>query len=219
MGTIVRIRTCPRRPRKTLFLQWVDSGRCTLRFITTARFTPQPPSSMKTYSAISWCRQRLRAAAIASLIVLCPFLWVEPIHAQAITENPGVQDYGRPGVPRTTMFVWGNAQTGVWTIEENADFLEVVSAVSRVALSETNPERRQTHTVRLYRDGDRGGRPVFEADLEDIFARSVDFPQIRERDVMVIDTQTRRRFSWRDLNQVTGTVASLLSIFILLDRL
>ncbi|PEN09237.1 hypothetical protein CRI93_00465 [Longimonas halophila] len=139
--------------------------------------------------------------------------------AQNIGENPAIQDYGRPGMPRITIYVWGNAQTGVWTVEEGASMLEVVSATARVGLDERNPERRQIHTLRLFRDGDRSGDPAFEARLEDVFSRSVTLPELRERDVLVIESRTRRRLSWRDISQVTGTIASVVSIFILLDRL
>ncbi|WP_410338163.1 hypothetical protein, partial [Longimonas sp.] len=130
-----------------------------------------------------------------------------------------IQDYGRPGVPRITIYVWGNAQSGVWTVEEDASMLEVVSATSRVGLDERNPERRQVHTLRLFRDGNRSGDPEFEARLEDVFSRSVTLPELRERDVIVIETRTRRRLSWRDINQVTGTIASVLSTYLLIERL
>jgi len=165
-------------------------------------------------------RTTCRVAALLLLAFLISSLsFPTGVHAQNIGDNPGVQDYGRPGVPRITIYVWGNAQTGVWTVEENASMLEVVSATSRVGLDERNPERRQIHTLRLFRDGNRSGDPEFEARLEDVFSRSVTLPELRERDVLVIESRTRRRLSWRDLNQVTGTVASVLSIFILLDRL
>lgn len=144
---------------------------------------------------------------------------VGPVAAQNIGENPAVQDYGRPGMPRITVYVWGNAQTGVWTIEEGASLLEVVSATSRVRLEQRNPEERQIRTLRLYREGNRSGDPAFEARLEDVFSRRVELPELRNRDVLVIETRARRRLSWRDVNQLAGTVASVLSVFILIDRL
>lgn len=162
--------------------------------------------------------RRVSALLILALLI-GPLLFGGGAYAQNLGENPAIQDYGRPGVPRITIYVWGNAQTGVWTVEEGASMLEVVSATARVGLDERNPERRQIHTLRIFRDGDRSGNPEFEARLEDVFSRSVTLPELRERDVLVIDTRTRRRLSWRDVNQVAGTIASVLSIFILLDRL
>jgi hypothetical protein len=162
---------------------------------------------------------RRTSALLLLALLLLPLLFGARAYAQNLGENPAIQDYGRPGMPRITIYVWGNAQTGVWTVEEGLSMLEVVSATSRVGLDERNPERRQIHTLRLFRNGNRSGDPEFEARLEDVFSRSVTLPELRERDVLVIETRTRRRLSWRDLNQVAGTAASVLSIFILLDRL
>ena len=73
-------------------------------------------------------------------------------HAQNMGENPAIQDYGRPGMPRITIYVWGNAQTGVWTVEEGASMLEVVSATARVRLDQRSPERREvSYTADLSR--------------------------------------------------------------------
>lgn len=164
------------------------------------RYTPQRiPTMNNTQPNV----RRISAFLLLALLI-SPLLFGAGAHAQNLGENPGVQDYGRPGVPRITIYVWGNAQTGVWTVEEDASMLEVVSATSRVGLDERNPERRQIHTLRLFRDGNRSGDPEFEARLEDVFSRSVTLPELRERDVLVIESRTRRRLSWRDLNQVTG---------------
>ncbi|MES3628723.1 MAG: hypothetical protein PPP56_00995 [Longimonas sp.] len=164
------------------------------------------------------CSRKLLAficlAALSSLVFIPP-----SANAQNISDNPGIQDYGRPGVPRITIYVWGDAQTGVWTVEEGASMLEVLTATSRVRLGEQNPDRRQIRTLRVFRDGNRSGEPEFEARIEDVFSRNVELPELRERDVLVVDTRTRRRLSWRDINQVAGTAASVLSVFLILDRL
>ena len=52
-----------------------------------------------------------------------------------------------------------------------------------------------------------------------MFSRGVSLPELRDRDVLVIKTQTRRRLSWRDISQVTGTIASVVSTYLLIDRL
>lgn len=177
-------------------------------------YTPQPQYIMYTQHLVH--RTTFWTLLLAGLLTL---LLPASAIAQNLGENPAIQDYGRPGVPRITIYVWGNAQTGVWTVEEGASMLEVVSATARVGLNERSPDRRQIHTLRVFRDGNRDGEPDFEARLEDVFSRSVTLPELRERDVLVIESRTRRRLSWRDISQVTGTIASVVSIFILLDRL
>lgn len=152
------------------------------------------------------------------------FLYGPPEAAAQLTQQtitaPTVKTYGRPGYPKVTVFVWGTADTGVWNVEEGTDLLEFLSVAVRSDGGNRNADIRSYRVLKVYRDDeDRSGDPFFEARMDDLFAREMPYPELRERDILVIESRARRRFTWRDITQVTGTVASLLSTYLLIDRL
>jgi hypothetical protein len=141
-----------------------------------------------------------------------------PPDARALL-NPTVKEYGRAGYPKITVYVWGNADTGVWNVEKGTDLLEFVSVVSRLPMTDNNPESRRVETLRLYRDQNPGGDALFESKVEKLFARRGNYPALQEGDILVIESETRTRFTWRDIARVTGTVATVLNTYLLLDRI
>lgn len=181
--------------------------------------------STSVHSSGFRCLQRtLHAVALLAVLGLMavPAAPVHQAHAQdgavAALGRPNVQDYGRPGYPRMTVTVWGDAQSGVWTVEEGTDLLEFLSVSSQTRLN----ERLNTRTfvlIQVYREGQRGKKPMFEERLDDMLARNTPYPDLREGDMVVVRTQQRRRFTWRDITQVTGTIIGLLNTYLILDRL
>lgn len=134
--------------------------------------------------------------------------------------TPTVKDYGRPGFPRMTIYVWGNADSGVWNVEKGTDLLEFVSVISRARMTENSPERRRIEKLSIYRDQQPGGGdPFYETDVRDIFAARDSYPALQEGDILLLETQTRTRFTWRDIARVTGTIAALVNTYLLFDRL
>lgn len=134
--------------------------------------------------------------------------------------TPTVKEYGRPGYPRMTIYVWGNADSGVWNVERGTDLLEFVSVISRARMSQNSPDRRRIERLSVYRDQEPGrGDPFFESDVKDIFADRNSYPALQEGDILVLETDTRTRFTWRDIARVTGTVAALLNTYLLFERL
>lgn len=134
--------------------------------------------------------------------------------------NPTVKEYGRPGYPKITVYVWGNADSGVWNVEKGTDLLEFVSVVSRVNMVENDPDNRAIRTLRLYRDQSPQSDedPFFETRIESLFSKRENYPSLNEGDILVLETETRNRFTWRDIARVTGTVAAVLNTYLLIDR-
>jgi hypothetical protein len=134
--------------------------------------------------------------------------------------NPTVKEYGRAGYPKITVYVWGNADSGVWNVEKGTDLLEFVSVVSRIRMVENDPDRRPIRTLRLYRDQSPEGDedPFFETRIETLFGDRSNYPSLKENDILVLETEARNRFTWRDIARVTGTVAAVLNTYLLIDR-
>ena len=169
---------------------------------------------------------------VTALFVLATMASVGPPAAQAQEQpqmvtaetralfTPTVKEYGRPGYPRMTIYVWGNADSGVWNVERGTDLLEFVSVISRARMSQNSPDRRRIERLSVYRDQQPGrGDPFYESDVKDIFAYRDSYPALQEGDILVLETETRTRFTWRDIARVTGTVAALLNTYLLFERL
>jgi len=155
---------------------------------------------------------------VATLVLLGSLLLPAPAVAQnalpgfAEPSDSYVKDYGRPGYPRVRVYLWGNADSGVWTVEEGTDFLDFLSTAGNGNFNR-QPDRRVKNFVRLYREGQTNAEPVFEERLESLFARQVAYPTLQNGDVLVIETeQRRRRFTLRQVGFVTGTLASIASL-------
>jgi hypothetical protein len=133
--------------------------------------------------------------------------------------TPNVKEYGRPGYPVMTVYVWGDADTGVWSVEEGTDLLEFVSVISRVQFGDRRPDERSVQRLQLYRDGRTEGTPFYESTMEDLFTERGEYPSLLEGDILVLETTTRNRFTWRDIREVVGTAAIFLNTYLLLDRL
>lgn len=140
--------------------------------------------------------------------------------AQDVIAGPTVKTYGRPGYAKVTVYVWGTADTGVWNVEEGTDLLEFLSVAVRSEGGNRNADVRSYQVFKMYREGqNRQNDPFFESRMDELFSRERSYPTIQEGDILVVETRSTRRFTWRDITQVTGTVASLVSTYLLIDRL
>jgi hypothetical protein len=172
----------------------------------------------------SICRSLILPAVFALSVLLLVVLVPAPAAAQSmmpgLLEQAGtaqVQDYGRPGYPRVQIYLWGNANHGVWKVEEGTDLLEYLSLAGQGDFKQ-GAETRVTNVLRMYRDGQVGAEPVFETQLEDLFARQVESPVLQEGDVLVLESIERRRtFTFRQASQITGTIASIATLVFLLQ--
>jgi hypothetical protein len=134
--------------------------------------------------------------------------------------GPTVKEYGRSGYPKMTIYVWGNADSGVWRVEKGTELLEFASVVSRVQMTENSPDRERIERLSIYRDQSPGsGSPFFESRIETLFSDRGSKPTLQEGDRLVIESRARNRFTWRESARVAGTIATLLNTYLLFDRI
>ena len=155
-----------------------------------------------------------RLACLIALLFFGPFDAKGQIPGQ---EDTQIQVYGQPGNPKMTVYVWGQAQTGLWSVDVGTDLLEFASIVVTSRLAGNRPERETTLILQLFREG-QTEEPLFEQDVEDLFATR-SYPELNDGDILVLKERVRRRFTWRDVSQVLGTVTSTISLVLLIDRL
>lgn len=173
----------------------------------------------------------IRSVIFHSLLGLCFLLFADPTLVkgqefddpqpqQLASQQPMVKEYGPEGVPKMTVFVWGNADSGVWRVEEGTDLLEFLSVVSRMQMRDRSPDREIIKQLSLYRDEQPGqGDPYFETRVERLFTGRDNYPALQEGDVLVLEIEARDRFTWRDIAQVAGTVATVLNTYLLIERI
>ena len=156
---------------------------------------------------------------LSILLLACPAETAAQF-AQDVIAGPTVKTYGRAGYAKVTVFVWGVADTGVWNVEEGTDLLEFLSVAVRSEGGNQRADVRSYQVLKMYRENqNRQNDPFFERRMDELFSRTQSYPALQEGDILMIETRSRRRFTWRDITQVTGTVASLVSTYLLLDRL
>ena len=167
----------------------------------------------------------LRRLLVRSLLLGAAFiLVVGPARAQAQqlpnspALTPNVKEYGRPGYPVFTVYVWGEADTGVWSVEQGTDLLEFISVISRTQFGE-RPDRRSIQKLKLYRNGKAEGESFFEARIQELFTARTSYPALQEEDILVLETEVKSRFTWRDLGQIIGIASTILNTFLILDRI
>lgn len=156
-----------------------------------------------------------------TLLIWWSLLVVPVAWGQSFEDLEGVHVYGEPGEPRMTVYVWGQARSGVWRVAEGTDLIEFMSIASQTDMTLRDPDRRSETFIRIYRDGEAAGgnEAFFSAKVEDLFSRQQSYPALEDGDIVMVDTRVRRRFTWRDLSQIVGTISSGISLYLLLDRL
>lgn len=159
------------------------------------------------------------AGALLTLIAPRQAISQEPIPVfSELGATSQTNDYGRPGYPRVRIYLWGNAQNGVWTVEKGTDLLEFLSA-SATGNFNQSAETRVKNILKVYRRGQVGKEPAFEMNVREIFARQNEFFALQSGDVLVVETvQKRRFFTFRGISRVTGTIASVASLVFLIRR-
>lgn len=137
-----------------------------------------------------------------------------PITDMAMSQ---IKDYGRPGYPQVTVYLWGNAENGIWRIEQGTDLLEYLSVAARGTFRRDS-DMRVKNVLKIYREGQVNEDPIYESTLDEIFARQSTYPELQNRDVIVVESVGRSRvFTFRNLSWITGSAASIASLVFLIS--
>lgn len=157
----------------------------------------------------------------ALFLIGCLFL-VGETAVQAQDDSGYIKQFGEPGVPKMTVYLWGDAaNNGIWRVDEGTDLLTFLSVAAASGFADRRPDVQTNVVISIYRQGEGGGSgPLFQSEATGILSEPrSSLPALRDDDVVVVETQTRRRFTWRDISQITGTAASLLSLYFSIQRL
>ncbi len=150
----------------------------------------------------------------AAGLTLCLMLIVGPAWAQGVggREAGGTAYYtfARPGQNTIEVLVLGG-QAGIYQIGENINLGQLVA----LAGGGGRGGRRTKVRIYLFRIENGERRKVLEEGIGDFVERS-QYPSLQEGDVVRIET--RQKFTWREILQVSTTALSLaITILTLFD--
>jgi hypothetical protein len=118
--------------------------------------------------------------------------------------------FAGPGQATMTVYLWGSVgRSGIWEIERDTEIVELLSAANVPGLGADQVETRERLLLRIYRQQSAERSEVYEESLEDVLETGTQAPQLQEGDVLVIETQTRRRLSLQTITRYVGTLSSV----------
>ena len=188
------------------------------------------PISMKTCSAVTLDLKhhfntyyKYMRTLLCLLGLLCIF-GGHPSQAQAQALQEGEERHGyryaRPGYATMTVYIWGNVgKAGIWEIESGTDLVELLSAARVPGLGTEQADMQQRIILRIYRMQGTERQEIYDENLESVLEAGTRGPTLQAGDVLSVETQTERKFSFRTVAQYVGTASSLLILFLRLRRL
>lgn len=158
---------------------------------------------------------------VRTLVVLLLLVWASAGAAQAqiddITQAGSGQaayyNYSSPSDVTIMVSVWGQVQhPGIYEVPRDISLSRLFSLAGGPVIGARASGRDRTLTVRLSRrQAEAAEREIiFEETMEDeVFAFEED-PLLQDGDVLLAETYTRERFTWRDVLSVLSGVGTTL---------
>jgi hypothetical protein len=128
--------------------------------------------------------------------------------------------HARPGEPTVQVSVWGTVpRPGIYEVPDTTELDKLLTMAGGVPLEpRTENQNRPEVTVRLFRPRAGGQRSLlFKAPMDSMLAGTAPrYPQLGDNDILVVETETDRSFTWRD-GLTVGS--SLISVALLIVRI
>ena len=130
-----------------------------------------------------------------------------------------VNTFAQPGQSTITIYLWGTVGSpGIWRVERGVDLVSFLSAVQIPGLGAADQDVRRNFELHIYRTQSGDRRQIYVEDVENLLAGGAQpYPPLQDGDILVIETETRRRLSFRTVFEIVRTTASLITLYFLLD--
>lgn len=141
---------------------------------------------------------------------------VQPVQAQefgriAETEtNAAYFFYAQPGEATIQVALWGAPQPGLYEVPDSTDLGRLLTLAGGIPMQERQENQKPPRiTVRLYRPEQSREEPLVETRAQRLLQGEVSAPQLRENDIVVVETVQPTQFTWQDGLSILSTAASL----------
>lgn len=129
--------------------------------------------------------------------------------------------HARPGEATIQVSVWGTVgKTGVYEIPDGTDLDRLLTMTGGAPVQPRSERQRRTITLQIWRTSNEGERSVvYEAELEKLLGQPGAYPVLRDQDVLVVETVTDSKFSWREALQIASSLGTFALLMLrLFDR-
>lgn len=129
--------------------------------------------------------------------------------------------HARPGQATVQVQVWGTVpQPGIYEVADTTALDELLTmaggAPIRPRQSNEDPDRI---TVRLYRTEQGERTLLYEARIDSILTGKTNPPELRDKDVLTVETVQPTNFTWRDALSLSSVALNLAVLFVRILRL
>lgn len=161
----------------------------------------------------------VRAAVIAIAVASVPLAHAQDTFGDRETQGASYYVYTELGAPSFEMFVVGEGvKNGIYRLQDGTTLTELMALAGGVPTSEEGERRITRALLRVLREQGGVRVPVYEATTEQALREPAQNPRLQAGDVLEFDLtyEEVRSITVRDVLEVTGRVASVLSAVILL---
>jgi len=165
------------------------------------------------------------------LLLLIVGLTAGAAHAQSLADLQGQRGgayirFAEPGDITIQVTLWGSARAGIYEVTQGMHLSTLLSIAGGPPVGAVGQGGRMQQfgqgdiisdvTIRLMREQGAQWTTLLEVQMEKEVTPLPEDPVLQDGDLIIVDTDSRRTFGWRDGLQIIGSVGA--TVF-LIDRL
>ena len=176
--------------------------------VTTIDFNPSYSSSGFTAVPHYLSSMKRSPLPLFFVVLLCTAL---SLPSSAQEQNT----YARPGRPTMTIYVLGGAgRGGVWQVERDIGFIELLSVLNVATPLREQQDRRTKIILSLYRGQGDQRDLIYTASLKETVEGSEPPPAVADGDVLIVEPITRNRLTVRTVSSIVSAVSGIILLAI-----
>ena len=118
------------------------------------------------------------------------------------------------------VYLWGSiSQPGIWKVETDVDFLELLTAARVLSLGERSYQTKERVIVRVYRGTVSRRSEIYTAEIKELLGRGSPYPPLQAGDIVYVETITRQRLGFATFFSAIGAASAVVLLIIRLGNL
>lgn len=161
---------------------------------------------------------------LSGLLKVTLLLWLAgglvgtPVYGQAFgrvedtKSNVAYFYHAQEGQATVQVSVWGTIpRPGIYEVPDTTGLEKLLTMAGGAPLEARQKNRKPPRiTIQVYRPTEDGRTQIFESRLQTLLEGSPKYPNLRDNDIVVVETvRFRRPFGWRDVFSVASTLGTL----------
>lgn len=128
--------------------------------------------------------------------------------------------HAQPGEATVQVSVWGTIpRPGIYEVSDSTDLDKLITMAGGAPLRVRGPGSKPDRiTITLYRQGGDGREKIYESTLDEMISSPPTYPDLRDDDVMIVETFRRRSFGWRDGLQLVSSLGTMTLLILRIIR-